>query len=213
MERRGSPEVNEGELQIEQYLYRTDPYRSTTVKFPFPMPLAVHSLDATLTVKLHQDSQLRTFILKSLEFHQIRELSLHFSNLSKPGYPRGGDIHVPTLRINVELDDHALTESWPAATRDIYLLLGQRGFPGIEVEIIEPNRCYRPSLFPIPPQDAHIAKYESVRKDLVRFITTELGNAWRMMCIFKVGRNSDKTGYAVVVMVQPFTIQDWPRRH
>lgn len=50
-------EDNAGELSIKHYTYRTNPYRSTSVDFPFPTPLFLGPENTTAQFGHHESTQ------------------------------------------------------------------------------------------------------------------------------------------------------------
>lgn len=196
-------------MSIEQYLYKTDPYRSSTSDARFPVPFTLNRTDPSLMQKLREDKGLRRLILDSLTKYGILEPDFDFYNVSKPAYPNGGDVQVPMLIINVDVGDEVSTTGWQPVTRFLHDLLSKRGYHGVCVEIQDRNRYFQPSLFPLLPGDLAVKSYEAVRKALIEIVRKKLPNSWSMMSVFRVGRDSAQAIPMVVVMVQPLAKQDW----
>lgn len=99
-------------------------------------------------------------------------------------YP-GGDQPVLTLRINYWRD--AVIPRVLGEARDrIRELLVQNGI-SIDIEIVDSQNCFRPSLFAIKPDDQAVAPFEQARGQLIDLLTRELGERWRNLCLFNVG--------------------------
>ena len=202
-------EENAGILSIERYIYRTDPYRSTSADFPFPTPLFIEDRDATITQRLLQDPLLREIIASTLGKHNIVAQGMTIAKQSKPGYPGGGDIPVTAVRIDIDVGNNSPTDAWSAARRDVELVLQERGFGDLVVELVDPKRFYQLSLFPVFPRDPLVAVYEARHDAILEIIETFLGQAWTSFSLFRVGRSSLATQHAIVVMVKPLTEHDW----
>lgn len=202
-------EDNAGELSIEQYIYRTDPYRSTSVAFPFPTPLFFEPEDGPMLQRLHNDPALRETITSTLSKHNIEPQMITFDKQSKPGYPTGGEIAVTVVRVSIDVRDNSPTDAWSAARRDIKALLIERGFADVEIELIDPQRFYLPSLFPVSPRDPLVTAYEAKRSEILAIVEDALQDAWTSISLFRVGRTSQSTQHAIVIMVRPLTEHDW----
>lgn len=196
-------------MSIEQYLYKTDPYRCSTPNARFPVPFTLHRTDPSLTRKLQEDKGLRRLILENLTKYGFEDPDFDFYNVSKPAYPNGGDLQVPMLIINVDVGDQISTTGWQPAGLFLHNFLSKRGYRGVCVEIQDRNRYFQPSLFPLSPGDSAVKSYEAVRKVLIEIIRKELLSSWSMMSVFKVGRDSAQAIPMIVVMVQPLAKQNW----
>lgn len=112
---------------MEQYLYKTDPYRCYTPDATFPVHFTLNRTDPSLTQKLQADKGLRRLILDSLTKYAILEPDFDFYNVFKPAYLNGGDVQVPMLIINVDVGDEVSTTGWQPVTRFLHNLLSKRG--------------------------------------------------------------------------------------
>ncbi|KAL8823216.1 MAG: hypothetical protein Q9191_006063 [Dirinaria sp. TL-2023a] len=200
---------NGGEMTIEAFLYQSDEYRSTTASIPFPLPLVPGRYPEALNKRLQNDVDLRSSLYNLLERHQVIVKRMSFEILSKLGYPRGGSKPTPTLQIASEHLDSAGRHQWSSAKRGCQAILEERNIQA-EVEIIDLNRAFIPTLLPIHPEDPHIAAYESFRQRLISYVISELGNQWCSLCIYAVehNHNAGRT-YQIVLMVPPFTVYGW----
>lgn len=121
----------------------------------------------------------------------------------------GGDLGTPFVKVLVDAGDNDPLERWSAARRDIMAVLDDLELSGVEVEIQDPDRCYRPSLFPILPKHPAVAVYKAVREDLLAQIHNTIGSAWQALSLFHVGRTANVKKPTVVLMVDPLSEYDW----
>ncbi|KAJ9316435.1 hypothetical protein DTO271D3_3240 [Paecilomyces variotii] len=200
---RESDETN-GWMSLERYLYRTDPYRSTTVTHPLPYPLSIEPANDAIKRRISQYHTHIEAILSDYGFHGPHEIDVNV--VTKPGYP-GGDQPVVALRINCWRA--AVIPRVPGEARDrIYELLARNGI-SIDIEIVDSQNCFRPSLFAIKPDDQAVAPFEQARGRLIGVLTRELGERWSNLCLFNVGSFKEKATASIVVMVDPGTNCDW----
>ena len=202
-------EDNAGVLTIEQYIYRTDPYRSSSVAFPLPTPLYLEYVDAAMLERLTNDSTLSEHIADTLGRHYIVPQGISCVKQSKPGYPAGGDTAVAVIRITINVGDNSPTDTWSAARRDVKALLIERALGDLEVELIDPARFYMPSLFPVAPTDPLVRVYEANREEILNIVESALKKVWTSISLFRVGRTSLSTQCAIVIMVHPLAEYDW----
>ncbi len=197
-------EDSSGEMTIEQYLYRTDPFRSTTATIPFPLPLEKKG-----PLLSDDDFQrLRPHIQETLDSYNIKDQYIaQFYELSKMNYPRGS-IRVPTLLIEF-YEGKGPSSSWSAARDALRRLLNRTGYTSVEVEIVDESRAFLPSIFPQAASTGPIQLYEDIRDQLVTLLFTRLGGAWNCMSLFRVGRTNDVAVPTIVIYVDPFASCDW----
>ncbi|KAJ9218307.1 hypothetical protein DTO166G4_173 [Paecilomyces variotii] len=188
-----------GHISIEHYLYRSDPYRSTSVSNPLPYPLL--SKDAPEPVRArvlayHAD------ILEILRDHGFHDQpAFEVVEDTKPGYP-GGEEPVTMLRLLFRLQMVVPRVLGPAKDA-IYDFLLTRDIYDVHVEIVHYDLCFKPSLFAIDPNHKAVEAYERAKLGLVEQLNTNLGSSWRVMCLFNFGLTEDKAVPAVVIMVDP----------
>jgi len=82
-------EDDTGKMLIEHYIYRRDRYRSSSLAFPYPLPMTVESAPPGLETRMNADTNIRPAIFDMLERHGIRPLTVQLRTQSKPGYPNG----------------------------------------------------------------------------------------------------------------------------
>ena len=116
---------------------------------------------------------------------------------------------MPALYIDVDAAEGDNLESWSAARRDISNILEHRGYLNLEVEIQDPQRFYKPSLFAIHPTHAAVGVYKAARIELLTQIFNTIGMVWRMLSLFEVGRTAKARKPTVVLMVEPLATHDW----
>ena len=82
-------EDDTGHMLIEQYIYRRDRYRSTSLAFPYPLPMTEKKVSQALEMRMQADTTLRPAIFNMLKQHGIQPLAVQLRNQSKPNYPNG----------------------------------------------------------------------------------------------------------------------------
>lgn len=78
-----------GKLFIEQYVYRRDPFRSTSLPFPLPAPMVYGELESSIKERIEAHPIVRTSVRAMLEQHDLEDSGMMFTSQSKPGYPNG----------------------------------------------------------------------------------------------------------------------------
>ncbi len=202
---------NEGEMSIEAFIYRSDDYRSSTMRVPLPLPLYLEKPRAPISDLLNADSKFREKIFAQLDLHFVYPHVVEFALQSKPGYPGQGGQEVLALHIQVDMPDDAGRREWSQAKRAVQSLLEDYGLTDAEVEIWDPTRCYEPILLHIHPNDPAVALYESVRLEIVLHVNKELGRSWNSMCLYRVraNRKINSTTHDIVITVDALTYHDW----
>lgn len=76
-------------MLIENYIYRRDRYRSSSLAFPYPLPMTVEEAPPGLQARMNADTTIRSTVAIMLETHGIRPLTIQLRTQSKPGYPNG----------------------------------------------------------------------------------------------------------------------------
>ncbi|KAL9121659.1 MAG: hypothetical protein Q9187_001788, partial [Circinaria calcarea] len=205
----GSPaEDIVGEMSIEAYIDRLDSFRSSSAPFHYPLPLMAELLDTetyehwnAVGVPLRPKI---TEILKSYDVQHTRWW-LRVYNFSKPGYPNGV-LKMPTVRVELE---GSKGRNFGVARDAILHLLRQHGLSEFHVELIDLERCFEPSLFPLGPERASVKSYNAIRDELAALISLRLKLRWSAMCIFLVGKTENLARPTIVVMVIPLTTYNW----
>ncbi|EED23002.1 hypothetical protein TSTA_064680 [Talaromyces stipitatus ATCC 10500] len=188
-ERRLSRDVNEA-LPIETYLYRCDPYRSSTVQHPWPYG-----------VKVTQELAMRELILAYK--NDIRDTFI------RHGFPSDGSgvkLNFTVKRV-FPADQRPSTvlsigiENDPIPTRDlsivrdaVYLLLLDKRLKTMHVDIFDCDRRFMPF---------------KAQEDIVRLLRDKDNLSWQAICLYQVGRCLDQAVPCIVVSVPPGTIYNW----
>ena len=76
---------NEGEMSIEAFIYRSDDYRSSTMRVPLPLPLYLEKPQAPISDLLDNNSKLRQEIFAQLHRRLVYPHVVQFVLQSKPG--------------------------------------------------------------------------------------------------------------------------------
>ena len=124
-----------GEMEIERYIYRADPCRSTSRIFPSSLPLFHDKLDPRDFMRLRNVNY--SEVTSILGRHGIVPTKVHQWLQSKPGHP-GGKTRVPVIQVEVDATEDVTTHQWSAAKRDIKHLLNTNELQDFEVEIVDP---------------------------------------------------------------------------
>lgn len=193
-----------GELGIEDYLYRTDCYRSTTKSRPPPLPIIRSRPDLAT---LEEYRTIRPAVIEKLDSVMKGQYTCHICNSWKQSYYQE-DRKVTTCLINLDRDP-GVSPSWATIRNEIHSLLRRFGFKSVEVELLDPQKAFIPALFPEPPSTDSIRLYESVRDRLVALLFRFLGMSWVSMSLYRLGSSKNSAVPTIVVFVRPYTSCDW----
>ena len=200
---------NAGEMSIEDYIYRTDSFRSSSARMKFPLPLEKKQASPAYTALTTGNSTFRRHITQIMISHGIELASCNFMYQAKPEYPNGGDQWILTLRLTVHQATRPSTSQWSPARRAVKAFLDTSNTTTAEVEIIDLKQAFEPSIFPIAPNDSYIKTYESCRHSILTHIQEKIGYSWSSICLYRIGRNLQRSKYAIVISVLPLTVHDW----
>jgi hypothetical protein len=196
-------EDSSGDMSIEEYIYRCDPYRSTTLPNPMPYPLLIKPNHESLV------KPLRAEILEILCQHGFSDdLTLSVDQVTKPNY-LNGDVPVTMLRIQCSLYTMAVPLCFEDAKDAVYRLLLANNITHLHVEIVHNGRYFEPSLFAIDPTDPAVVVWDHAKEQILQLIGERLGPFWTLLSLFNLGLSEEKASPTVVVMVTPGTICDW----
>lgn len=198
-------EDTEGECSIEEYLCRSDAYRSTTIINPWPYPVSARSADPVVTERVNNQKEAIIEILKDNGFPDMHPHIL-VDQVTKTEYP-GGHIPVDVLRI-LYTDAKTVPKRLGPAKDALYRFLRNQAI-NLEIEIAFLDKCFQPSLFAVQPGEPAAGAYQIAEKDISVCLSSILGQKWRMVSLFNVGRTKDKTTPSIVVFVDPFTVANW----
>ena len=88
-----------GKMAIETYIYRSEPYRLSTVSVPLPLPMKDVVSRANLDLEDPGSAELLSQMERVVLDHQLEgQHAFRVLNILKPGYP-DGDGPVETLRL------------------------------------------------------------------------------------------------------------------
>ncbi|RMJ21402.1 hypothetical protein PHISP_07724 [Aspergillus sp. HF37] len=197
-------EDTDGEMPIERYIDHSDPFRSTSLRTPLPYPLRFtdsSSLQKAIYPLLDKIQQ----VLANHGFPDSASIAPQVA--TKPRYP-GGNSPVNILRIIYRAGD-LLPRGYGPAKDALCQLLRDHGIHDMEVEVVEIDHCFRPSLFAIQPDHPLVLAYEQAKNNLVNLLQARLRSHWAVLCPFNVGRVEDKAVPTIVVFVDPMTWNDW----
>lgn len=193
-----------GPISIEQYLLRSDGYRSTWPSNPLPYDI----LRGPSTSTTEKDvEKIYPAVGEILDSARCQNYNIELQNISKPGYP-GVNHEIPTLCLYIR-NHRAGLRSFDILKDKTKDVLQSNGLDWLNIEVVDLLKCIAPSLFPIHPQHQTIRVYELVREDLAAILCSGLKRNWRLMSLFLVGRTEEKSSPTIVVMVCPKNIYDW----
>ncbi|KAK2802209.1 hypothetical protein FQN51_004891 [Onygenales sp. PD_10] len=202
---RQKSEDTHGSMSIEEYLVRTDIFRSTSLIDPPLYPLS--SSEPPQELKQRTD-RIHDEIIDIVRKHGILEPLVDFVNLSKRGYPSGDEL-VPTLKVDIR--DANMESTFAPLKNEIQALLFQNELQNISVDISDFWNRYEPSIFAIEPTHPAITVYREIRPQVLKMLDEYISDGWQSMCLFYVGRTLEKSSPAIVIHVTPQTICDWSR--
>ena len=200
---------NSGELLLEKFLYRTDPYRSSSAETPFSYPPRnSHRLDPTRDDRLRRDVQPNTDIRNILVEYWIEIKFYEFCYLSKL-HSCGGEERITVLRVLVNVEDLVSTSNCQRARWSLSKMLHDRDFDLITAEILDPARINALTLLPIASDHPVLALYESFGEKLIIGVMRSLGKFWTTICLFSLYQPSQEPTLAVLLSVRPGTAYNW----
>ncbi|KAE8151699.1 hypothetical protein BDV25DRAFT_138622 [Aspergillus avenaceus] len=195
------------ELTLEAYLHRADQFRSTTDDEPLPYPCHIEPENSDIRdIVLNCRSSIESIMT---DHGHSADFALDVVNATKPGYPGGCE---PRRYVRISYKKGPEPLPFSPAMDDVVRYLGSCGIQ-LDVEIVDLDYCFRPSLFPIPPEHPAVDVYESFHADLVKFLNSTMQQSWRMLSLFMVGRTFQAKAPAVTVFVEPKLRKDWNSVH
>lgn len=198
-------EVNSGPMAIETYIYRCDPYRSTTMH-PLPYPLLAKPAEKSIAEKLLGHSNQIWQIIREHGFRfGPQDGTLMVQNLEKPNYPNGN----PETVLRVVFTGKVRFPGALGPCRDeICDHLAQIEID-IHVEIVHWEMCFKPHLWPISATDSSVPLYKAARQNLITILHRRLGTAWKGLCLFNMGTSPKRAAPTITVLVQPEKVANW----
>lgn len=202
---RSSDEAS-GVMTIEQFLYRSDLFRCTSAGTQYPLPIA-RSPTALNQHVVQRLNKLLPTIRGIVETYLKEAVTINIVDSWKPDYP-GGQYRKPTVLIEV-YNGTGSPSSWPKIRDQVQGLLHDSQFYAIDVEIIDNDRAFMPSIFAQDPKTGSIMIYEMARGQIVDLLFKALRDDWLCLSLFKFGRTRADSKPAIVVYVRPQASCDW----
>ncbi|EEA28474.1 hypothetical protein PMAA_032820 [Talaromyces marneffei ATCC 18224] len=202
--RRQSREVNEI-LPIETYLYRCDPYRSSTVKHPWSYGVKVLEYPSIRSLILTYKNDIRDTFIKHGFPADGSGVKLNFA--VKRVSPRGQPAST-VLSIGIENDPVSNRDL--SAVRDaIRDLLLSRSLKTVHVDIYDCDRRFFPRRFNIPGDHPAAIRYNELKGDIMRLLRKHIDLPWQSVCLHQVGRSLGQATPCIVLCVAPGAIYNW----
>ncbi|KAL8916425.1 MAG: hypothetical protein Q9208_008526 [Pyrenodesmia sp. 3 TL-2023] len=199
-----------GPMTIELFLYRTEPYRTSSESSPLPFPYRTTQMVPAALARLQSIANCPNRVRKILVDLGLQVSSLTPVMRSKVRYAGGAPR--PMIKVHVRATDHiSFQQQSETGKQQIQGLLTSNGVNGFSVEILDPDRVLVRSIFSLPPSNIIIEAFEGVSKTIVDNLCQRLANKWTSVCLFKVGRTLEQSSYSVFVTVKPGTVSDWQR--
>lgn len=191
-------------MTIGQYLSRSDPFRTTSVKNPSPYPFSVRPLDL--------QEQDRTRPLHPI-IHDI--LLSHGFTTSMFSCMRGTTFDDDEKQISTDLlrvvlrAEHPTPDNFGVAKDDIVKLLQHHHLDDIHVEILNIDLCHHPSLSYLLLDNPLTTAYETEKATIASHLDRVIPGKWHLLCAFDISRHAEKQQPAIVVVVSPKTSANW----
>lgn len=199
---RDSEETN-GDLFIEDFLYRSDPYRATNSPNPLPYPIQFLPVPHDLVTKFRKKREGIECLMA--DFGLPSDFTLSVGRVVKFGYPNGNQ---PRLTVRVEYRGRSSLTFGEAKDALAEMLIDEDG-ERLDVEIVNADYCFQPSLFPIHPTHQAVEIFEQIKDALVEELSRSIPSRWTMTSLFLVGRHLANSSPTIVVMVRPKTFYSW----
>jgi hypothetical protein len=196
----------DGDMKIGQYIYRSDPYRTTSVENPSPYPFSVVPLapqEEDRTLPLHP---VIPQILQSYRFTTASFIYTHSSTFNNTR----AQITTDLLRIILTTED-SIPDSIGATKDHLIKLLQQHRIQNIHIEILNIDLYHKPSLAYLPLNNPLIIAYEKTKVTVTNLLRREIPGQWHLVCAFDISSRAEKQRPAVVVIVSPNTSANWFR--
>ncbi|KAL4780335.1 hypothetical protein BJX76DRAFT_351065 [Aspergillus varians] len=199
-----------GVTSIEDYLRKLDPYRSTTLNWPYPLTTQPASPSVTKQIEPLRKEILQILTTHSFPPQKYLQFSIHC--VTKPLYTPASAPRTTLSLIYITDPDSprapSAPETFDPARKQISKLLRTNGLKDIHIQIVFANHCFDPTLFEISDENPAKLAFDTVRSDITRIIS-KLRNKWTMTKVFNVGMTEETAVPTIVVQVAPFTVADW----
>ena len=191
-------------MTIETYLYRSDPFRATSVVTPLPYPIKASAASNEAYAKIEPTSLVKNILAR----HGHDQMFL-LQDVTKPGYP-GGDVPVPTVRVPVYGEPPSDYQSFGQLKDELRKFLVSKGLDDIHVEVFHFELAFQPSLFSIQPDDPAVGIFEAAAESILRLLhDSPVGSAWKLLSLFKIGQTEIEATPTILVTVAPGVSLDW----
>ncbi|KAJ0414513.1 hypothetical protein BJY00DRAFT_318776 [Aspergillus carlsbadensis] len=201
-------EETAGTMTIEEYLHRADPYRTTTMKSPWPYPVAAAPAPAETVrlIEIHKGEILA--LLEAGGFStSVKHFECRVEDISKPEYPMGS---TPETMLRLMWSGDAPVPPQLEASRDVVAnLLAQKGIDRVGVELVFSEKSFQPSMFSISPSHPAVPIYDAAKGEILTLVKDRLGNEWSLLSQFEMGRTEETATPTIVVLVNPLMTHDW----
>lgn len=127
-------EESSGELSIEDYLYRTDPFRSTTASICYPLPV-VRAATLLNNEIIHRLQNLIPQIRTKIDIIIQDPFTIDIYDVFKPDYPDFQN-RMPTLLVEIH-EGSGKSDRWSDLRNTIQDFLHQSNLNIVDVEIID----------------------------------------------------------------------------
>ena len=111
---------------------------------------------------------------------------------------------LPLLRV-VIAGNHSASMPLGSIKDDLTTLLNHHTLSQIQVEVINGDHFYVPTLFPIQSTAELAVAFHHLKDDIVWLLDEALGTKWQLVSPFNVGKDSRSARPALVVGVLPST--------
>lgn len=193
----------DGDLFIEDFLYRSDPYRATNSPNPLPYPVQFLPVSHDLATKFRERREGIEHLME--EFGLPSSFTLSVGRIVKPGYPNGDE---PRLTVRVDYRERSSLTFGEAKDALAEMLFDENG-EQLDVEVVNADYCFRPSLFPIHPTHKSVEIFSQIKQNIVEELSRSIPSRWTMTSLFQVGRYLTESSPTIVIMVRPRTFYPW----
>ncbi|KAJ5955497.1 hypothetical protein N7501_009776 [Penicillium viridicatum] len=193
-------EDNEGEMRLEEFLYRTDPFRSNTFHGHDNSEMKTEFLTAEENPTRH----LRPEIDAILSQHRIPTESFHHTLKA-----RVTGSYFFLLRVTVSGDGSTFIRLGPIKD-SLVKLLHKNSLTNVHVEVLNGDHFSPPHLYPIASTSAVVSAFHTLKHSIVETMSSAVGENWQMICPFNVGGPDIRsTRPGIVIFVQPLLMANW----
>lgn len=203
-QRRQSRAVDE-ELPIETYIYRCDPYRSSTVQDPWPYGVKVLAHPAIQALILTYKGDIRDTFIEHGFPADGSGVKLNFA--VRRIYPSG---QRPSTVLSIGIEKDPVPDRDFSEVRDaVCELLKRRKLKFVHVDIYDCDRRFFPKRYAISSDHPASIQYREVKGDIVRLLRNKVDLPWHFVCLYQVGRSLNEAVPCIVVSVPSGVTYNW----